>query len=79
MTKDGGFKATLNYIKGNDMVKANVFKLTSDALMFALLAALFGLILSPAYKEHKKVAKDSPVITNLLTEILYKASSRSYD
>lgn len=79
VTKDGGFKATLNYIKGNDMVKANVFKLTSDALMFALLAALFGLLFSPAYKEHKKVAKDSPVITNLLTEILYKASSRSYD
>ncbi len=61
------------------MVKANVFKLTSDALMFALLGSLFGLLLTPAYKEHKKTAADNPVLVNLLTEILYKASSRSYD
>ena len=61
------------------MVKANVFKLTSDALMFALLGSLFGLLLTPAYKEHKKTAADNPVIVNLLTEILYKSSSRSYD
>lgn len=79
ITREDGLKAAIAYIKGNNMVKANVFKLTSDALMWMLLAALFGLVLSPAYKEHKKTAQDNPVLVNLLTEILYKSSSRSYD
>ena len=79
ITKEDGLKAAVAYVKGNNMVKANVFKLTSDALMFALLGSLFGLLLTPAYKEHKKTAADNPVLVNLLTEILYKSSSRSYD
>lgn len=76
---EDGLKAAVAYVKGNNMVKANVFKLTSDALMFALLGSLFSLLLTPAYKEHKKTAADNPVLVNLLTEILYKSSSRSYD
>lgn len=79
ITREDGLKAAVAYIKGNDMVKANVFKLTSDALMFALLGSLFSLLLTPAYKEHKKTATDNPILVNLLTEILYKSSSRSYD
>lgn len=60
------------------MVKSNIYKLTSDALLWALMAGLFGLILGPAYKEHKKNAKDNPLLSNMLTELLYKSSSRAY-
>lgn len=79
ITKDDGLKAAINYIKGNDMIKANMFKLSSDALMYALLGALFAALLGPAYKKHKKEMKNNSLLENLLTEVLYKASSRSYD
>lgn len=76
--QDDGFKAAYAYLKGNPMVKANVMKLGSDALFYSLLAALFGLLLGPEYKDYKKTMKDNPVIQNLLTEMLYKGSSRAY-
>lgn len=79
LCKSGGVKAALDYMQGNEVAKANMIKLISDLLMWALFAALFGLALDPAYKEHKKNAADNPVITNLVTEILYKSSSRAYD
>ena len=79
ITRTDGLKATLAYIKGNKMVKANVFKLTSDALMFALLGLLFKLFFTPEYKKHLKEAHKNPVLENLLTEVLYKSSSRAYD
>ena len=78
LVQDKGWKATFEYIKGNSMVKSNIYKLTSDALLWALMAGLFGLILGPAYKEHKKDAKDNPLLSNMLTELLYKSSSRAY-
>lgn len=76
--KNDGWDATWEYIKGNNMVKSNIYKLTSDALMWALFAALFGFIFSPAYKEHKKQAKDNPLLVNMIAELLYKSSSRAY-
>jgi hypothetical protein len=79
ITRTDGLKATLAYIKGNKTVKANVFKLTSDALMFALLGLLFKLFFTPEYKKHLKKASKNPVLENLLAEILYKSSSRAYD
>lgn len=79
LCKSGGVKAALDYMQGNEVAKANMRKLISDLLMLALFAALFGLALDPAYKEHKKNAADNPVVMNLVTEILYKSSSRAYD
>lgn len=79
LCKSGGIKAALDYMNGNAVAKANMRKLISDLLMWALFAMLFGLALDPAYKEHKKNAADNPVIVNLVTEILYKSSSRAYD
>lgn len=76
--QDDGFQAAYAYLKGNPMVKANVLKLTTDALFSALFMALFGMILGPAYQKHKKVMKDEPLVANILTEILYKGSSRAY-
>lgn len=78
LVQDKGWKATFEYIKGNSMIKSNVYKVTSDALLWAIMAALFGFIISPAYAEHKKKAHEEPLLTNMLTELLYKSSSRSY-
>lgn len=78
LVQDKGWKTTFEYIKGNSMVKSNIYKLTSDALLWALMAGLFGFILGPAYTEHKKNAHKDPLLTNMLTELVYKASSRSY-
>lgn len=79
LCKSGGVKAALDYMQGNEVAKANMRKLISDLLMWALFAMLFKLALDPAYKEHKKTAADNPVVVNLVTEILYKSSSRAYD
>lgn len=79
LCKSGGVRAALDYMQGNEVAKANMRKLISDLLMWALFAMLFKLALDPAYKEHKKTAADNPVVVNLVTEILYKSSSRAYD
>ncbi len=79
IAKDNGLSEVVKYVKGNKMVKANVFKATSDALMYALLYSLFSLLFTPAYKGFKKTMVDNPAIVNLFTEILYKGSSRAYD
>ena len=76
--KDKGFKAAYEYMKGNPMVKSNVLKLTTDGLFAALFMMLFGSILTPAYKDYKKTMKDNPALQNILTELLYKGSSRAY-
>ena len=77
--KDDGFAATKEYINGNEMVKQNLRKFIGDMLLFALLQTLFALVFSPKYKEYKKDMDKNPIVTNLLVEILYKSSSRSFD
>jgi hypothetical protein len=62
MCKQDGIKATYQYIKGNDVAKANMRKLISDILMSFLLAALFKFAVDPAYKQYKKGMKDNPVL-----------------
>lgn len=79
MCKQDGVKAAYDYIKGNDVAKANMRKLISDVLIGMLLWALFKFAITPEYKEYKKGMEDNPVLQNLVTEILYKSSSRAYD
>lgn len=74
-----GTSALTEYIKEDDFTKAALLKLGTDALHSLLMSLLFSLLFSPLYREHKKNMKDNPVIANLLTEILYKSWSRSYD
>jgi hypothetical protein len=74
-----GWKAAMKYLKSDDVYKANSLKLTSDGLMWLLWALFFKLAADPAYKDYKKTMKDNPVLVNLLTEVLYKSSSRAYD
>lgn len=79
MCKQDGVRAAYDYIKGNDVAKANMRKLISDMLIGMLLWALFKFAITPEYKEYKKGMEDNPVLQNLVTEILYKSSSRAYD
>ena len=76
--QDDGFKAAYSYMKGNPMIKANVMKLTTDSLFAALFMALFGAFITPAYKAAKKDMVNRPLVENILTELLYKGSSRAY-
>lgn len=78
MSNDG-WRATLKFLQSDDIYKANVYKLGSDALMWLLWTLFFRLIADPAYKDYKKTMPENPVLVNLLTEILYKSSSRAYD
>ena len=79
IAKLDGFDAVKKYIQSNEVVKANMLKLGSDALLWLLLALLFKLAITPQYKEYKKEMAEHGVLENLLTEILYKSSSRSFD
>lgn len=73
--KDGVFK----YLKDNQGEKANILKLINDLIASALFFILFKAVLDGVYKDHKKEAKNKPLIQNLVTELIYKSSSRSYD
>lgn len=79
MCKQGGIKSAYDYIKGDIVAKSNMRKLISDMLIAMLLATLFKYAITPEYKEYKKGMQDNPVLQNLVTEILYKSTSRSYD
>lgn len=47
--------------------------------MFSILSALFGFVLTPAYKDYKKSADVDNALQNALVELLYKSGSTSYD
>lgn len=74
-----GFQNIKEYLKADQHERANLMKLSSDALMALFYWLLFSLVLDPEYKEYKKSMKDNPVVVNALTEILYKSASRSHD
>lgn len=78
MHKDG-YTMMKQYIQGDEYTKAALRKLGTDALHSLFMSLLFSLLFSPMYKDYKKTMVDNPVIVNLLTEILYKAGSRSFD
>lgn len=73
----------LNELKTNiwldPIQRKNIMKLSSDLLAWLLFSLIFRFALSPAYKEFKKGMKERNVAINAGVELLYKASSRSYD
>jgi hypothetical protein len=54
-------------------------KLLSDLLMWLLFSMLFKLAITPEYKEYKKDMDENPLVVNMLTELVYKSTSRAYD
>ena len=67
------------YLNADQHEKANMRKLLSDLLMWLLFSMLFKLAITPEYKEHKKSMEDNPLLVNMVTEVLYKSTSRAYD
>ena len=68
-----------DYLNADQHEMANMRKLLSDLLMWLLFAMLFKLAADPAYKEYKKNMSDNPLLVNMLTELVYKSTSRAYD
>lgn len=78
--KNDGKDNLIAYLKANEGERANLKKLLSDILMSGLFLLLFKAALDADwYKEQKKNMKDRSIIQNLITEVLYKSSSRAYD
>lgn len=73
-----GIQGMKDFLDGNIVAQQNLRKLFSDLAIGLLLALLFKS-LSVEYKEYKKEAEKNPVVQNLITEILYKGTSKSYD
>ena len=67
------------YLNADQHEKANMRKLLSDLLMWLLFLMLFELAITPEYKEYKKNMDENPLIVNMLTELVYKSTSRAYD
>lgn len=79
LCRSNGMEFMKEYIKANPHEQANLRKLISDILMMLLMTLLFKGILQPKYKDFKKTMKDRPLLANLVTEIIYKGGSKSYD
>lgn len=68
-----------DYLNSDQHEKANMRKLLSDLLMWLLFLMIFKLAITPKYKEYKKSMEDNPLLANIITEVLYKSTSRAYD
>lgn len=80
LIEEDGWKAAYDFYKANPQTKANMRKLISDQLMFWLIIVLLkSYVIDPSYKDYKKEMKDNPVAVNLLAEVMYKSSTRSWD
>lgn len=63
----------------DEVNRRNYRRAMSDLAIAALLAALFKMWLTPAYKEHKANDDGKNFIANVITEIIYKGSASSFD
>ena len=57
----------------------NFKKLFGDLFAMLLYALLFGFVLTPMYKDHKKKEDCDNVLADALIELLYKSSFTSFD
>ena len=73
------FQHLKEYLAENENARQNLNKLISDLLITLLYMVLIKLALSTEYEDYKKTMKDNPVIQNLITEVMYKSTSRAWD
>lgn len=59
--------------------RENLKKLLGDAFMLLLYGLLFGLLLTPKYKEHVKSKECNNLIVDGMTELFYKAGHAAFD
>lgn len=79
LCQHGGVTAMKKYLAEDPGARANMAKLGSDMLMWMILGMFFKFCAMPAYKDYKKEMPNESIMKNLIIEILYKSSSRSYD
>ena len=77
--KNGGLKATINYIMSNEVDKRNMAQGISSLLIALLFMILFNLALTPAYKESKKKSNDLNIGAKLLASISYRSLNGARD
>lgn len=77
--KGNKWEAFKEQILNNKVQKRNLLRGLSDLLIFLFLKFLVMNALDDEYKEHKKNADGQDIITNALTEILYKGYGSSYE
>ena len=74
--KNGDFKEE---IWQNDVNKANLKRLMAELLAWLIFGTIYKCVLTPGFKEFKKGMKERDILTNAITELIYKSSSSSYD
>ena len=67
------------YIKSNKNVSSLLNKAVLDAIITAIILALFKLAFDPAYKDHKKQDDGREFLTNVFTQLIYKSTRASFD
>lgn len=75
----GGVKGFKDNVWANEQQRANLKKLLSDLLASLIVAGLFGFVVTPAYKDHKKNANRENIMGNAITELLYKGGTGAFD
>lgn len=66
-------------ILNNKVNKRNLMRGLSDLLVWLILSQLFKQVVDPAYKEHKKNADGTDIVSNAILEIMYKGSGSCFD
>jgi len=51
----------------------------AELLAWLIFGTIYKCVLTPGFKEFKKGMKERDILTNAITELIYKSSSSSYD
>lgn len=79
---DGTLKEKWDYANSiflNDINNRNRRRMFTDMLIWMLLGAIFKIVITPAYKEHKKTGDGNNIVGNALLELTYHGGSSCYD
>lgn len=79
--RDGGwdFKQAATDVWSSEINRRNIKRAFGDMLVALLLAWMFKHWITPAYKKHKAEDDGRNVVSNVVTEWIYKASYSSFD
>lgn len=73
----GGYSEFKKRVLSNKYNRDNLKKAAWDLAMWGLFALLFGILITPLFKEHQKECDN--LVENMMCELLYNSSSNSYD
>jgi hypothetical protein len=79
MISQKGWKEALKYVGSNEIAVAGLKQAGITLLLGAILAALFKLLFSPAYKDFKSQKEGTSLIGRALMELAYRPFEASTD